>query len=119
MEKQFMDYQERLEQNKEEAVKNFYDKLLGYNIDLKRIDKLTIKHVGFLYKYVTIITEEGEKEEVFDWKKDDELFCALMGNERIIEEKTGLKIKHDFEIKRQNLFVSGCHSWEIDCTGIK
>ena len=119
MEKQFMDYQERLEQNKEEAVKNFYDKLLGYNIDLKRIDKLTIKHVGILYKYVTIITEEGGKQEIFDWKKDDELFYALMGNEAIIEEKTGLKIKHDFEIKRQNLFVSSAHIWEIDCTGIK
>ena len=120
MEKQFMDYQERLEEGKKELVEKFYSALIYQGVDLKEIDELIIKDVGLINRYTRVIAiKNGEVVKDIVEREDRRLVGILYRQQHIIEEKTGLKIQREDLFKREKVLPTLLYEWHIDCTGIK
>ena len=120
MEKQFMDYQERLEEGKKELVEKFYSALIYQGVDLKEIDKLIIKDVGLINRYTRVIAiKNGEVIKDITEREDRRLVGILYRQQHIIEERTGLKIQREDLFKREKVLPTLLYEWHIDCTGIK
>ena len=112
-------YNERVEIKKEELLEKFYDALAYQGIDLKKIDKLVIRDVGILFRYIRIVALKNNKV-IFDnmERKDERLLDVLYKHHHIIEEKTGLKIKRGGSYRKEVLIPTTVYEWEIDCTEI-
>ena len=113
-------YDAKIEAEKEKILEKFYDALACQGVDLKKIDKLFIRDVGILFRYIRIVALKDNKV-IFDnmERKDERLLDVLYKHHHIIEEETGLKIKRGGFYRRQLLIPTSFYEWELDCTGIK
>ena len=113
-------YDELLEGKKEELLEKFYGALAHQGVDLKKIDKLVIRDVGLLFRYIRIVAIK-DGNTVFDnmERKDERLLDVLYKYHHIIEEETGLKIKRGCGFRKQLLIPTSVYEWELDCTAIK
>ena len=119
MNKEFIAYQEKLNNNRKAMVEKFYDGLVKYNIDLRKIDKLIIARKEGVVSTNNTITEEknGVREEIYSavgssYGKTEILRGKL--KRRIIDEELVVTITY----KREGEFKI-TETWEIDCTNIK
>ena len=113
-------YNGLLDEKKEELLEKFYDALACQGIDLKKIDKLVIRDVGILFRYIRIVAIK-DNDVVFDnmERKDERLLDVLYKYHHVIEEETGLKIKRGGGFRKQLLIPTSVYEWELDCTAIK
>lgn len=117
--KEFVEYQEGLEEGKKELVRKFYNSLVYQGVDLKEIDKLIIKDVGLINRYTRVIAiKNGEVIKDVVEREDRRLVGILYRQQHIIEEKTGLKIRREVLFKRERVLPTLLYEWHIDCTEI-
>ena len=118
--KEYVEYQEKIEEGKKEIVRKFYSALTYQGVDLKEIDKLIIKDVGLINRYTRVIAiKKGEVIKDIVEREDRRLVGILYRQQHIIEERTGLKICREDLLKRERVLPTLLYEWHIDCAGIK
>ncbi len=119
MELEYMEYQEKIMENKKQIVEKFYNALAYHCIDLKGIDKLIIKDVGLFIRYTRIIAIKNDRVVLSVIEREKDLISVLYRQQNMIEEELGLEINRKDSFKREALIPTCIIEWEIDCSNIK
>ena len=123
MNKNFVDYQERLDKkinnNRKAIVERFYEGLIKYNIDLRKMDKLIIERkAGIVFICNTVIAEKNGMREEIHFSIGSSYFETQILREKSKREIIEEELKTTITYKSEGMFKM-TETWEIDCTGIK
>ena len=117
--KEYMEYQEGMENAKEQLTRKFYKALIHQGINLKEVDRLIIRDVGLAYRYTRIIAMKNNEVVVDTIERESRVLIGILYRQQhLIEGRTGLRIYRKDLFKKERLFPTFVFEWEIDCSNI-
>jgi hypothetical protein len=124
MNKEFADYQEKIKENRvkneDRAIKNFYDWLIKYDIDLSEVDSIVVEEKGVFLSDINVYTKiRGKKKWIYE-TDNREIINLLEKYNNEIERRIGVSICYSRDVVGIPFLTEKLlDTWEIDCTGIK